>query len=623
MITDDKKIIPLGVLEIAGEPAIVSKVITKRTCKISVFKNHQKKDLVGEGQSKKIVWNFKEIKTDFKLKQKNGRVEDIKKCSDFSFSYFNGFPVLFYSKNPDKKVCIATSKDSKTWKVIDEIKGADGKAFLVPYYNYKGNPIAFLKKSAIHVATSKNLTNWKISNFINGKDYGGHIGEHASLLGSEMAEQGIIVFFDKIVSSKDDSEIQIWAILCSYLQPNKIIWASSAPIWSDKISKGKKFRPLGIVNLKDCLGVFWADENEKVYSVPLPKVIIHPDKISSAVKLSRYHKNPVIVPNPENHWESSATFNPGAVLIDNKVHVLYRAQGYDGISYLGYASSENGFDFNERGINPAYTPRRVFEGVNVSSDKKNARFMSGGGWGGCEDPRLVLIDEKVYLTYSAYDGWSAPRMAISSISISDFKDKNWDEWEKPSLISPPGQVNKNWVIFPDKINGKYAIIHSISPKILIEYLDDLDFKDGKYIKSSFSTSGRRAYWDSWVRGAGPPPIKTSEGWLLMYHAMDRLDPNKYKVGAMILDSKNPENILFRSEKPLLEPDMHYENEGFKRGVVYACGTTIINGRLFVYYGGADSVTCVATADLDELLFNIKKDRGVEMVLNPVKISIKN
>jgi predicted GH43/DUF377 family glycosyl hydrolase len=110
-----------------------------------------------------------------------------------------------------------------------------------------------------------------------------------------------------------------------------------------------------------------------------------------------------------------------------------------------------------------------------------------------------------------------------------------------------------------------------------------------------------------VRGAASAPIKTEYGWLLFYHAMDRRDPNHglsgywNKVGAMILDYKNPTKILFRSPHPLLEADRHYERQGAVSGAVYVCGSVIKGDDLLVYYGGADTVGCVAKAPLKNFL----------------------
>ena len=138
--------------------------------------------------------------------------------------------------------------------------------------------------------------------------------------------------------------------------------------------------------------------------------------------------------------------------------------------------------------------------------------------------------------------------------------------------------------------------------------------------SQFGGAAGRAYaWDNLMRGAGPPPIKTPYGWLLLYHAMDRRDPNRYKIGAMILDEKDPTKILYRSRQPILEPDMPYENEGYKAGVVYSCGAVVKDNELFIYYGGADKVSCVASVPFDKFLNDLKKDAEIKMIMRNVKI----
>ena len=90
--------------------------------------------------------------------------------------------------------------------------------------------------------------------------------------------------------------------------------------------------------------------------------------------------------------------------------------------------------------------------------------------------------------------------------------------------------------------------------------------------------------------------------------MDESDPNRYKLGAMILDMKDPTKILHRSRTPILEPDEYYENNGHKGGVIYSCGAVVADGQLLVYYGGADTVTCVAMADLETFLNSLIRDK---------------
>jgi len=112
---------------------------------------------------------------------------------------------------------------------------------------------------------------------------------------------------------------------------------------------------------------------------------------------------------------------------------------------------------------------------------------------------------------------------------------------------------------------------------------------------------RRYDWEDLHIGAGAVPIKTKYGWLVIYQAMDHQNPDRYRIGAMILDIKNPTKVLYRSNQPILEPEEWYENVGYKSGVVYSCGAVVKDGTLFVYYGGADKVSCVATADLNKFL----------------------
>ncbi|HTE48520.1 MAG TPA: hypothetical protein VK675_01270 [Candidatus Paceibacterota bacterium] len=323
----------------------------------------------------------------------------------------------------------------------------------------------------------------------------------------------------------------------------------------------------------------------------------------SLLDLKRSTKNPIIEPTEKSYWESKATFNPTAFFHDGEVHIIYRAIGDSDISVLGYAKSEDGHSIvpYSKELAYYYHNKPSFK----KSDKKNASrifYSSGGGWGGgCEDPRLTLIEDNVYMLYTSFDGWGSVRMAMTSISLDDFIRRSWD-WKEPVLISPPHQIHKNWVLFPEKIKGRYAILHSISPKIMIDYFDGLDELDGdNYIYSVHQGSRLWEYRDKFIRGVGPSPLKTKYGWLVLYHKMEKHDSHRYKLWAMILDAKDPTKILYNSLRPILEPDLWYENEGYKGGVVYSCGAVIKDGQLFVYYGGADKVSCVATANLDAFL----------------------
>lgn len=323
-------------------------------------------------------------------------------------------------------------------------------------------------------------------------------------------------------------------------------------------------------------------------------------KKTAILKLHRIKENPILAPLKEHEWESWQTFNPAAILLEDKVRFIYRAIGNDGLSRFGYAVSDDGFKIKERLIYPVYEHRTSNPSPSFYS------FASGGSFGGCEDPRIIRVNNEdcLYMTYTSCN--NNLRVALTSIKINDFLNKKW-KWKKPIFISAPGENHKNWIIFPEKINGKYAILHSINPEISIAYVDSLDPEKCSYVEScGYGNTRREGCWDNWIRGAGPPPIKTKYGWLLLYHAMDKDDPNRYKVGAMLLDLADPTKILYRSQKPILEPDEQYENEGFKAGVVYASGAVVKDSELLVYYGGADSYVCVAYANFDKFLEALKK-----------------
>lgn len=331
----------------------------------------------------------------------------------------------------------------------------------------------------------------------------------------------------------------------------------------------------------------------------LSKRVRRSGKKASPLILVKPPENPILTPKAENGWEAWQTFNPGVISLDGKIHFLYRAIGEDGISRLGYAVSNDSFTIDERLSYPVYEHKIKERVFNIFS------YFSGGSWGGAEDPRITQVDDEdtLYMTYTACD--DGLRVGLTSIKVKDFLNKKW-KWKPSVLISPPGEVHKNWVIFPEKIGGRYAILHSLNPEIKIDYVDSLEFEDGVYITSFHGGGPRKNCWDKWIRGVGPVPIKTKYGWLVFYHAMDN-DWSKYKVGAMLLDLEDPTKVLHRSPEPILEPREPYENNGYKQGVVYASGAVVKDGKLLIYYGAADNYISVAYADFEEFLGALRKE----------------
>jgi predicted GH43/DUF377 family glycosyl hydrolase len=212
------------------------------------------------------------------------------------------------------------------------------------------------------------------------------------------------------------------------------------------------------------------------------------------------------------------------------------------------------------------------------------------------------------MCYTAFDGKSEPRIALTSIAVSDFLVKRW-EWARSVLISPPGRGDKDAAIFPQKIRGKYAILHRVGTSIWLDLVDSLSleegrciFEEGVCIKGTVIMNPRQEKPAAEKIGVAAPPIETKSGWLLLYHTVTRKnDVPYYSVSAALLDIDDPTQVIARRQTPLLEPEMPYEKEGQVANVVFPCGAVVINNRLFVYYGGADKVIGVATVALSELL----------------------
>jgi predicted GH43/DUF377 family glycosyl hydrolase len=270
-------------------------------------------------------------------------------------------------------------------------------------------------------------------------------------------------------------------------------------------------------------------------------------------------------------------FNAATTYLDDRVHILYRAIGEDGVSRLGYASSSDGYTVDERLSSPVFEPKGAKE-----------------RWG-CEDPRLTPLNGKYIMTYTAFHDriLCAFQIAMTSISQNDFIYKTWN-WDNRWYPFPRVQ-NKNAVIFPRKINGQYVMYHRIEPDICIAYSEDL--RRWYDIKSVLEP--RRDMWDCIKIGAAGPPIEIDDGWLLVYHGVD--ERRIYRLGVAMLDKRNPEKVIYRSEEPILEPKEDYERFGFVPNVVFSCGSILLDGQLLVYYGGADTVIGVATFNLSEII----------------------
>ncbi len=294
--------------------------------------------------------------------------------------------------------------------------------------------------------------------------------------------------------------------------------------------------------------------------------------------MKRFTQNPILKPIKKNSWESRSVFNAAAVVSGGLIHLVYRAMGDDNISRLGLATSVDGFNIKERFETPIFNP--------VNHAERD----------GCEDPRLTVLDEQIIMAYTAYRNHDFPiifQISLTSINVKDFVNREWN-W-KERILPFPNVRNKDALILPGKVNGKYMMFHRVEPSICISYSDDLKrWHDFKSIMEP-----RDKMWDSHKIGAAGTPIELNEGYLFIYHGVD--DQKRYSLGTALLDKSNPEKVLYRSEQPILTPCEGYECVGDVPNVVFSCGNVQLDDQIIIYYGGADTVLCGASYELNELL----------------------
>jgi beta-1,2-mannobiose phosphorylase / 1,2-beta-oligomannan phosphorylase len=539
-----------------------------------------------------------------------GREEPKYDWARLSITKQKDFFVATYKVNSkgSNNLNVVQSKEVLRWTKIAKIENIKEVGSIVPEYQNKNRYVLYFGEKDIKLAYSSQFTNWKINDQPVLEKRSDQFDHNELEVGKVFNQKDYILVF--YYAKEGNKYSAIGAAGFDKKDPTKLLWRLDKPLWEVPSEfKNDDVKPLGVEMLENECILYWIVNNTTVYAVScaLPPSGSIKDK-HFLIFLKKHEKNPIISPNPDSKWESRATFNSAALYEDGKVHFVYRALGDSDLSVLGYATSSDGVTIDERSKEPIYIPREPFETPGNTTFKTFAEhFASGGGYGGIEDPRITKVDKTIYMTYVAFDGASPPRVALTSIPIDDFLNRKWDKWEKPKLISAPGMVNKSAVIFPEKINGKYVVLHRVYPNILVDVVDDLNFDD-KFLTGHYFIPPRKKFWDSKKVGAGAPPMRTKDGWLLVYQSVGYQDPSRYKIGAMLLDIDDPTKVLYRTNNPIISPEESYENGGFKAGVVYPCGAVIKDNNLFVYYGGGDTVVCAAQENLDKFLTQMKHNR---------------
>ena len=287
------------------------------------------------------------------------------------------------------------------------------------------------------------------------------------------------------------------------------------------------------------------------------------------MKLQRHPENPILVPNPLSQWEALNVFNCGVVHHNDLFHMFYRAQGLDYVSRIGYAVSSDGVHFN-RLRSPVLSPQDEWETRGV------------------EDPRVTyLADEgRFIMAYTAYSPLGITPMFAESTNLIT--------WQR---IGPliKGEDNKDHVLFPRKITGRYVTFHRRPPAIWVACSDDLQHWEDFQTVMGPRTEG----WDCNRVGGGGVPIETEHGWLVIYHAYDY--DHVYRLGVVLLDLDDPTQVIHRPKEPIFWPQEPWELHGDVPNVVFSAANPVVNGTVYVYYGGADRLIGLATCRLGELV----------------------
>jgi predicted GH43/DUF377 family glycosyl hydrolase len=301
-----------------------------------------------------------------------------------------------------------------------------------------------------------------------------------------------------------------------------------------------------------------------------------------SVKLVRSPKNPIIEPRSGVAWEVRATFNPGAARNGGVIHILYRAVNEHNISSLGHATTTDGETIVGRSLEPALAPVDTWEEL------------------GCEDPRITAFDAGFYIFYTAYSR-RGPRIALAS--TNDFRS-----YERYGLVGP-NYDDKDAALFPQLIRGKFAVVHRIEPNIELAFYDSVKAMERvsqnpyskNYLKPIEADTIMKPKW-KWEEkkvGIGPPPIRTSAGWIVIYHGVD--SNTVYRAGAALLDLENPFRVIARTPEPILEPEEDFEKVGVVPSVVFPEGAVVVKDDLKVFYGAADRTCCVASVPMKLLI----------------------
>jgi beta-1,2-mannobiose phosphorylase / 1,2-beta-oligomannan phosphorylase len=337
----------------------------------------------------------------------------------------------------------------------------------------------------------------------------------------------------------------------------------------------------------------------------------------------RYKNNPILKPGdiiPSNAgMKIECLLNPGVFKFDEKIWMLLRVaeRPIQETGKLSFPIIEEGktkilhFDESDPLLDASDARIIKYDGVHYLTTLSHLRLVCSDdavnfyepegyipifGEGpqesfGIEDCRVATMDDGFHLTYT--------KVSAQAVGVGYIFTKDWKNFERRGMIFPPH--NKDCAIFEEKINDKYYALHRpSSPELGGNYIwiaESPDLRHWGNHKCIVLT--RENSWDSARVGGGAAPIKTSKGWLEIYHGATK--EHRYCLGALLLDLNDPSKVIARSEDPIMEPVAEYEQTGFFGNVVFTNGQLVDGDKLTIYYGASDEVICVAEFSISEIL----------------------
>ncbi len=335
------------------------------------------------------------------------------------------------------------------------------------------------------------------------------------------------------------------------------------------------------------------------------------------MKIERCEQNPILVKNKNNSWENLCVLNPGVIYDEKqkKFVMLYRAGGDDlkhKIS-IGLAESSDGIHFERCSDNPVLIPE---------SELADGECL--------EDVRIVQIEDIFYIVYAgrfrAIGKYWLPREEYIKLygepkqqegawplfvrnnhTVSYLAaTKDFREFIRLGRITDSRYDDRDVFLFPEKVEDKFVRISRPKcrpdetckkPSIWITFSDDIL----EWGKPELLMQGEE-WWETERIGGAAPPIKGKNGWIMLYHGVERRADGKeiYRVGAVLLDLKDPSVILARTKEPIMTPEEDYERKGLFGECVFPTANIVKDGMVYIYYGCADQSVGVATVGLNEL-----------------------